>query len=375
MTLRTAGFEPAISCSRGTRNARLSHVLILIAAATRERPAGVEPALPPWQGGRLPPHHGRFVLAAELSNSREHQEGLEPSSPHYGCGILAAGRPVLFILVGPVGIEPTSSGLRDRCIALSATVPLQSARKESNPRPDPYKRPALTVELRAAASGAGGTRTRICRIKSPEPFGSATTPHSGRTCSFQPPRSEHRLSPSSPPAASSPGWTRTDHRRPVRSPCFLYNTGPHPVGMVGLEPTTSCSQGTRAGRCPTSRLCVKTATSCFGATRVGVEPYLPGLKGRRPHRKSNGPCSAHRPSASGPGGARIPVSWSSARRYTVSATGPSARAGTKKSPMSLVTPGFAVGPRWWPRVTSAGDARAAHLPDNRPCALGIAVRL
>jgi hypothetical protein len=169
MTVRTAGFEPAISCSRSTRNARLSHVLILIAAATRERPAGVEPALPPWQGGRLPPHHGRFVLAAELSNSREHQEGLEPSSPHYGCGILAAGRPVLFILVGPVGIEPTSSGLRDRCIALSATVPLQSARKESNPRPDPYKRPALTVELRAASSGAGGTRTRICRIKSPVP--------------------------------------------------------------------------------------------------------------------------------------------------------------------------------------------------------------
>lgn len=26
--------------------------------------------------------------------SREHRVGLEPTSPHYGCGVLAAGRPV-----------------------------------------------------------------------------------------------------------------------------------------------------------------------------------------------------------------------------------------------------------------------------------------
>ena len=34
----------------------------------RERPAGIEPALPPWQGGRLPLHHGR-LLWSELSKS------------------------------------------------------------------------------------------------------------------------------------------------------------------------------------------------------------------------------------------------------------------------------------------------------------------
>ena len=57
-----------------------------------------------------------------------------------------------FILppVGPVGIEPTSAGLRDRCITLSAAVPSQSARRESNPRPGAYKAPALTAELRAS---------------------------------------------------------------------------------------------------------------------------------------------------------------------------------------------------------------------------------
>ena len=90
----------------------------------KERPAGVEPARPPWQGDRLPLHHGRLVgsrivkdplvvaafmrlplvVAASMRPLEpdesgyyepEHREGLEPSSPHYGCGVLAAGRPVL----------------------------------------------------------------------------------------------------------------------------------------------------------------------------------------------------------------------------------------------------------------------------------------
>jgi hypothetical protein len=69
--------------------------------------------------------------------------------------------------VGLVGIEPTSSGLRDRCIALSATIPYQSARWELNPRPASYKDAALTAELRASASRAGGIRTHAMRIKSP----------------------------------------------------------------------------------------------------------------------------------------------------------------------------------------------------------------
>ena len=63
-SVRTAGFEPAISCSQGTRNARLSHVL------NRERPAGVEPALPPWQGDRLPLHHGRVVVCRIVKDRR-----------------------------------------------------------------------------------------------------------------------------------------------------------------------------------------------------------------------------------------------------------------------------------------------------------------
>ncbi len=103
-------FELTISCAQGRRIPRLSHTLSRFVhreravlervdhrSRARERPAGVEPALPTWQAGRLPLHHGRKrpdrIVKEPLL---EHRVGLEPTSPHYGCGILAAGRPVHF---------------------------------------------------------------------------------------------------------------------------------------------------------------------------------------------------------------------------------------------------------------------------------------
>ena len=73
MKVRTAGFEPAISWTRTTRNTRLSHVL-LAESAQRE----------------LNPHfrHGkaagcRYIMGAfwwgRIVKDREHREGLEPS--------------------------------------------------------------------------------------------------------------------------------------------------------------------------------------------------------------------------------------------------------------------------------------------------------
>ena len=66
-----------------------------------ECPAGVEPALPPWQGDRLPLHHGHSSHETEtnrcvriVKETRGHRVGLEPTSPHYGCGVFAARRPV-----------------------------------------------------------------------------------------------------------------------------------------------------------------------------------------------------------------------------------------------------------------------------------------
>ncbi len=73
MEVRTAGFEPAISWTRTTRNARLSHVLNF-KSAQRE----------------LNPHfcHGkaagyRYIMGAlkvcRIVKDQEHREGLEPS--------------------------------------------------------------------------------------------------------------------------------------------------------------------------------------------------------------------------------------------------------------------------------------------------------
>ena len=125
----------------------------------KERPAGVEPARPPWQGDRLPLHHGRFGVDQIVKDQRA------PGGTRTLVTALRVRCPCRWTTsacfqVGPVGIEPTSSGLRDRRITLSATVPLQSARWELNPRPASYKDAALTAELRATASRAGGNRTR-----------------------------------------------------------------------------------------------------------------------------------------------------------------------------------------------------------------------
>jgi hypothetical protein len=58
------GFEPPVSCSRSTRVSRLPH------APNQKRPVRVEPTLPPWQGSRLPLHHGRIESLIELSKNR-----------------------------------------------------------------------------------------------------------------------------------------------------------------------------------------------------------------------------------------------------------------------------------------------------------------
>src|SRR5262249_23064360 len=52
----------------------------------REHPAGVEPALPAWQAGRLPLHHGCCASVRDvkepLREEGEHRVGFEPTSPH-----------------------------------------------------------------------------------------------------------------------------------------------------------------------------------------------------------------------------------------------------------------------------------------------------
>ena len=71
--VRVAGFEPAISCFQGTR-VRPDFPT----PCYKKHPAGIEPALPPWQDSRLPLHHGRESVSVDL-NLQEHQVGFEPT--------------------------------------------------------------------------------------------------------------------------------------------------------------------------------------------------------------------------------------------------------------------------------------------------------
>ena len=116
------GFEPTFSCARGTRISMLSHTLIRSSrmdlrfrdgpSPQKKHPAGVEPAPPPWRDGTLPLRHGcvNFLAALlkidsqrandfsiwnpSLTRVKKHRVGLEPTLPHYKCGVFAAKRPV-----------------------------------------------------------------------------------------------------------------------------------------------------------------------------------------------------------------------------------------------------------------------------------------
>ena len=142
---------------------------------------GVEPTHPPWQGSRLPLHHGRLI-GCRVVKDRERRD--VPRAPGGNRTLvtalrvrcLAAGPPVLIRCgqpiaslslngcpkpkldvdksaeVGPEGLEPSPAWVRTRDAAANTSIPfvcLQSARWESNPRLTSYKDAALTAELRA----------------------------------------------------------------------------------------------------------------------------------------------------------------------------------------------------------------------------------
>ena len=87
-SVRTAGVEPAFSCSQGTRDTRLPHVLKLRAPSGNRTHASAmarqQATATSWALGWKP----------NCQRSSEHREGLEPSSPHYESGVFAAGSPV-----------------------------------------------------------------------------------------------------------------------------------------------------------------------------------------------------------------------------------------------------------------------------------------
>lgn len=62
------------------------------------------------------------LKANRIVKEQEHGVRLELTLPHYGCGILAAERPVL-LSVGPEGLEPSPSWLRARHAATNTLIP------------------------------------------------------------------------------------------------------------------------------------------------------------------------------------------------------------------------------------------------------------
>ena len=85
-------FELTISGFRRRRNSRLSHTLRdsqRAPSGSRTRTSALarqQAAATSWVQYELP--------NCQRSNSSEHRVGLEPTLPHYGCGVLAAEPPV-----------------------------------------------------------------------------------------------------------------------------------------------------------------------------------------------------------------------------------------------------------------------------------------
>ena len=110
------------------KGARLSHVL------NQERPAGVEPALPPWQGSRLPLHHGRLSYIELSKNTRapDPPAGRCPDSNPRPRITSAESLPLdnqcLLPPVGSLGLEPRPARLRAGDAATNTSIPCCSRR-------------------------------------------------------------------------------------------------------------------------------------------------------------------------------------------------------------------------------------------------------
>jgi hypothetical protein len=149
-------------------------------------PAGVEPARPPWRGGRLPLHHGhlrrpRIVKEPRApGGSRTHVAALRGRSLRRWTISACFG-------VGPEGLEPSPNRLRAGRSAARTSVPSGVADRPGRSRTSAARLSAgrSPVELQAACPrsrrsashhGARGIRTPADRLKRPTCCRYTTTP-------------------------------------------------------------------------------------------------------------------------------------------------------------------------------------------------------
>ncbi len=151
--------------------------------------------------------------------------------------------------VGPEGLEPSPGGLRVRCAAASTLIPcvflVFSRRGRNRTFGRVLIRDLLSPLSYAPMSGAEGTPTLACRIKSPVCCRYTTTPK----C-----RPGVCVSAASVPCFCLLVFSGSPERRTQRHAVIsrVRATGPRlpSVGMAGVEPACSCSQGTRAAVAP-----------------------------------------------------------------------------------------------------------------------------
>ncbi len=116
-SVRTTGFEPAVSCFRNRRNGQ--------AFLRPEKCAQPESNRHTLHGKQEGCHYimGAKLCEPNCQRSSEHRAGLEPASPLYESGVFAARRPVLCLSVGPEGLEPSPRRLRAGDAAANTSVP------------------------------------------------------------------------------------------------------------------------------------------------------------------------------------------------------------------------------------------------------------
>ncbi len=187
---------------------------------TEERPVGVEPTHPPWQGDRQPLHHGR------VHNRQSIRRDLHPRH-HRGrvaCLLLHHGR-TPNPTVEAVGIEPTLSCLRDRCLG-QRRPHFRCSGPEGIRTPDLLRdRETATPLARGTTSHSAlyGTRTRLTwlTLRPTHPLRHKASNANSRQGRNRTPRAPgHRIwKPAAFPDAiptyetSTPCWVRT---RPLR---------------------------------------------------------------------------------------------------------------------------------------------------------------
>ena len=147
-----------------------------------------------------------------------------------------------FLSVGPEGLEPSPGGLRVRCAAANTLIPCVlscTSRRGGNRTLDlTLIRGLLSPLSYAPSSGAEGTRTLTCRIKSPVCCRYTTTPNVGRAYAFQ---SRVRIIACSFVSCSSGSpESRTQHYAVISR---VWATGPRlPLGWSRARPSRSRKQ-------------------------------------------------------------------------------------------------------------------------------------